>query len=157
MKIILLVTGETKTAYLRQGIDQYFSRLKYYLPSELQVLPDIKASKAMTETRQKAMEGQQMLQSIQPGDYVTLLDERGKEMTSREFSAWIDTRMVSGLKRLVLIIGGPYGFSPEVYARADAKLSLSRMTFSHEMVRLFIAEQLYRAMTILRNEPYHHD
>ena len=157
MKIILLVTGETKTAYLRQGIDHYFSRLKYYLPSELQVLPDIKASKAMTETRQKAMEGQQMLQAIQPGDYVALLDERGKEMTSREFSAWIDTRMVSGLKRLVLIIGGPFGFSPEVYARADAKLSLSRMTFSHEMVRLFIAEQLYRAMTILRNEPYHHD
>lgn len=157
MKIILLVTGETKTAYLRQGIDQYFSRLKYYLPSELQVLPDIKASKAMTETRQKAMEGQQMLQAIQPGDYVALLDERGKEMTSREFSAWIDTRMVSGLKRLVLIIGGPFGFSPEVYARADAKLSLSRMTFSHEMVRLFIAEQIYRAMTILRNEPYHHD
>ena len=98
-----------------------------------------------------------MLQSLQPGDYVALLDERGKEMTSREFSAWVDSRMVSGLKRLVMVIGGPYGFSPEVYARADARLSLSRMTFSHEMVRLFVAEQLYRAMTILRNEPYHHD
>ena len=126
MKIILLVTGETKTSYLRQGIDQYFSRLKHYIPSELQVLPDIKASKAMTETRQKELEGQQMLQSLQPGDYVALLDERGKEMTSREFSAWVDSRMVSGLKRLVMVIGGPYGFSPEVYARADARLSLSR-------------------------------
>ena len=157
MKIILLVTGETKTSYLRQGIDQYFSRLKHYIPSELQVLPDIKASKAMTETRQKELEGQQMLQSLQPGDYVALLDERGKEMTSREFSAWVDSRMVSGLKRLVMVIGGPYGFSPEVYARADARLSLSRMTFSHEMVRLFVAEQLYRAMTLLRTEPYHHD
>ena len=157
MKIILLVTGETKTAYLRQGIDQYFSRLKHYIPSELQVLPDIKASKAMTETRQKELEGQQMLQPLQPRDYVLLLDERGKEMTSREFSAWVDSRMVSGLKRLVMVIGGPYGFSPEVYARDDARLSLARMTFSHEMVRLFMAEQLYRAMTILRNEPYHHD
>ena len=157
MKIILLVTGETKTSYLRQGIDQYCSRLKHYIPSELQVLPDIKASKAMTETRQKELEGQQMLQSLQPGDYVALPDERGKEMTSREFSAWVDSHMVSGLKRLVMVIGGSYGFSPEVYARADARLSLSRMTFSHEMVRLFVAEQLYRAMTILRNEPYHHD
>lgn len=157
MKITLLVTGDTRTPYLREGIDLYFSRLKHYIPSELQVLPDIRTSKAMTEARQKELEGQQMLQALQPGDYVALLDERGRELTSREFASWIDTRMVSGLKRLVLIIGGPYGFSQDVYARADTKLSLSRMTFSHEMVRLFIAEQMYRAMTILRGEPYHHD
>ena len=156
MKIILLVTGETKTSYLRQGIDQYFSRLKHYIPSELQVLPDIKASKAMTETRQKELEGQQMLQSLQPGDYVALLDERGKEMTSREFSAWstLAWSQASTPRH-------GYRWSLRILSRslrpADARLSLSRMTFSHEMVRLFVAEQLYRAMTILRNEPYHHD
>ena len=98
-----------------------------------------------------------MLKALQPWDYVTLLDERGRELASRELSAWVDARMIAGIKRLVLIIGGPYGFSADVYARADAKLSLSRLTFSHEMVRLFLVEQLYRAMTILRGEPYHHD
>ena len=111
----------------------------------------------MTEAMQKELEGQMMLERLQPSDYVMLLDERGTEMTSREFAGFVDKRMSSGLKRLVFVIGGPYGFSPAIYERADAKVSLSRMTFNHEMVRLFFTEQIYRAMTILRGEPYHHD
>ena len=106
---------------------------------------------------QKQREGKSIIASLQPGDLVTLLDERGAELTSRQFAGEIERGMVSGLKRMVFVIGGPYGFSPEVYARADRKLSLSRMTFTHEMVRLFFAEQVYRAMTIMRGEPYHHD
>lgn len=157
MKIVLLVTGATRSHYLDEGIKEYFSRLKRYLPAENAVLPDIKNTKSITQQRQKELEGEQILQFLQPGDYVALLDERGREFSSREFAAWIDARMVSGLKRLVLAVGGPYGFSEAVYQRADFKISLSRMTFSHEMVRLFFAEQLYRAMTILRGEPYHHD
>lgn len=157
MKTVICVTGATRTPYLSEGIKVYTDRLRHYMPCEMLTLPDVRATKGMTEARQKQAEGAQILAALQPGDHLCLLDERGKEMTSREFAAWIDTRMVSGLKRLVITIGGPYGFSDEVYARADSKLSLSRMTFSHEMVRLFIAEQLYRAMTILRGEPYHHD
>lgn len=157
MKIILMATGPTRTPWLRQGIDTYLDRLTHYLPSEMLTLPDVRTTKGMTPEKQKQLEGERMLQTFQPGDFVALLDERGRELTSREFARWIDDRMLAGLKRLFLVIGGPYGFSQAVYDRADAKLSLSRMTFSHEMVRLFMTEQLYRAMTILRGEPYHHD
>lgn len=157
MKITILAIGKTQTDYLQRGIAGYMERLKHYLPTELIVLPDLKSTRGLSVGQQKTAEGQQILAALQPGDYVCLLDERGREMTSREFATEIDRRMTQGLKRLVYIIGGPYGFSDEVYQRANAKLSLSRMTFSHEMIRLFFVEQIYRAMTILRGEPYHHD
>ncbi len=157
MKISLLVIGKTNSSYLAQGIEEYVKRVSHYVPFELKVLPDIKTSKAMTQERQKELEGQAMLAAVQPGDYVVLLDERGKEMTSRQFAQYIDKKMVMLPKSLIFIIGGPYGFSQDVYSRANELLSLSKMTFSHEMVRLFITEQIYRAMTILRGEPYHHD
>lgn len=157
MKITLIAVGKTSTDYIERGIAEYFKRCNRYMPMELCVIPDVKAAKALSEDSQKQREGQAILAALQPGDVVVLLDERGKEFTSREFSGMIARRMIQGLKRLVFVIGGPYGFSKEVYSRADDKLSLSRMTFTHEMVRLFFAEQLYRAMTIMRGEPYHHD
>jgi len=124
---------------------------------DIVIIPDLKSTRGITEEVQKQKEGAGIMASLQPGDHVCLLDERGIEMTSREFATMIDRRMNQGLKRLVFVIGGPYGFSQEVYSRADSKMSLSRMTFTHEMVRLFFVEQVYRAMTILRGEPYHHD
>ena len=157
MKIELMVIGRTSADYLRTGIDGYVSRLSRYVPFEIRTLPDVRTSKAMTAARQKEAEGQAFLSQISAGDVVILLDEHGREMTSREFSAFIQKKMVAGNKRLFFIVGGPYGFSQAVYDRADGMVSLSRMTFSHEMVRLFFVEQLYRAFTILSNEPYHHD
>lgn len=157
MKITLLAIGRTQSEYLRTGIEQYINRIGHYVPMEFKVLPDIKGTKGLTEQQQKDKEGAAMMAAMQPGDAVILLDERGREMTSREFAGFIEGKMNVGLKRLVFVIGGPYGFSKEVYDRCDGKISLSRMTFSHEMVRLFFTEQIYRAMTILRGEPYHHD
>lgn len=157
MKITLLAIGKTGTSYLREGIEGYVRRIGHYVPFEFKILPDIKNTRSLTEERQKAMEGEAFMSVMQPGDYVVLLDERGKEMTSRGFSEYIAAKMHVVSRQLIFVIGGPYGFSPEMYARADDKLSLSRMTFSHEMVRLFFVEQIYRAMTIMRGEPYHHD
>lgn len=157
MKIILMAIGKTRIRLLADGVEEYSGRINRYLPFETFFLPDVRTTRTMTEPMQKELEGQMMLERLQPSDYVMLLDERGTEMTSREFAGFVDKRMSSGLKRLVFVIGGPYGFSPAMYERADARLSLSRMTFSHEMVRLFFTEQVYRAMTILRGEPYHHD
>ena len=157
MKIILTVIGKTQSTYLTTGIELYTSRLKHYIPFELKVLPDIKNTKKLTEQQQKEAEGNQVLNNIQPGDYVVLLDERGREMTSREFSGFIEKNMTSLSRNLIFVVGGPYGFSQAMYGRANEKISLSRMTFSHEMVRLFFVEQIYRAMTIIKGEPYHHD
>lgn len=157
MKIQLMVIGKTGATYLAGGIDDYVRRVCRYVPFELKVLPDVKASRGMTTDRQKELEGASMLAAMQPGDYVVLLDERGKELTSRELAVFIDRKMSSLPKNLLFVIGGPYGFSRAVYERANEMLSLSRMTFSHEMARLFMVEQIYRAMTILRGEPYHHD
>lgn len=157
MKIELMAIGRTSTRYLQDGIDVYLKRLSHYVPFEIKCLPDVKTSRSLTEERQKEMEGEQFLAQLQPGDFLVLLDERGKEMTSRDFSVYIDRKMLSVPKRMLFVIGGPYGFSKAMYERADDKISLSKMTFSHEMVRLFFTEQLYRAMTILRGEPYHHD
>ncbi len=157
MKIELMVIGRTAARYLQEGIDGYVKRLSHYVPFELKCLPDIKTVKSLTEERQKELEGEVFLSQLAPGDFLVLLDERGKELTSRDFAAYIDRKMLTVPKRMIFVIGGPYGFSKEVYSRADDKLSLSKMTFSHEMVRLFFTEQLYRAMTILRGEPYHHD
>lgn len=157
MKIVIIAVGKTSTDYVARGVEEFLKRANRYIGVELTVIPDVKSSKALTEDAQKQQEGRAILTALQPGDVVTLLDERGKELTSREFSGLIERRMIQGIKRLVFVIGGPYGFAREVYERADDKLSLSRMTFTHEMVRLFFTEQIYRAMTIMRGEPYHHD
>ena len=158
MKILLMAVGRTTSEIMRRGIDLYKDRLKYYdAPVEIKIIEDIKGAKSLTQQRQKELEGESILRNVTPSDRVVLLDENGREFTSREFAAFVDKQMVSGVKRLVFVVGGPYGLSDAVYARADSKLSLSRMTFNHEMVRFFFIEQLYRAMTIRRGEPYHHD
>ena len=156
MKIQLLITGKTTDARLVSLIDDYRERLKHYVPFELVVLPDLKNAKALSEEQVKAAEGEAMLRFFTPSMDVVLLDEHGKEFRSVEFADWLQKKMTSG-RDLTLVIGGPYGFSPAVYARANGKLSLSQMTFSHQMIRLMAIEQIYRAMTILRNEPYHHE
>lgn len=157
MKICLLVVGKTTTDFLREGIDEYASRVSRFIPFEIRVIPDVKTSRKLTPQLQKEAEGELILAQIQGGDHVVLLDERGREFTSREFSDFLEQKTLSVPKTLFFVVGGPYGFSPAVYARADSKLSLSRMTFPHEMVRLFFVEQIYRALTIARNMPYHHD
>lgn len=157
MEIELLTVGKTSTGYLQTGIDEYCRRLKHYVPFCFRSLPDAKNTRKLSEAQQKEAEGRDILNAVGPSDLVVLLDERGREYTSVEFSEFINRSMLSGRKRLVFVVGGPYGFSPAVYERADSKLSLSRMTFSHEMVRLFFVEQIFRAMTILRGEPYHHE
>ncbi|MBD5244352.1 MAG: 23S rRNA (pseudouridine(1915)-N(3))-methyltransferase RlmH [Barnesiella sp.] len=157
MKITIMAVGRTATDYLRTATDDYVRRASRYMPVEFVIIPDIKTSRTLDEGVQKEREGAKIIEGLQPGDRVVLLDEHGRQMTSREFAGFIEKSAVAGLKRIVFVIGGPYGFSDEVHRRADSELSLSRMTFSHEMVRLFFAEQVYRAMTILRGEPYHHD
>lgn len=157
MKIVLLVIGKTDASYLTDAINEYKNRLIHYIPFEMNVIPDIKNVKNLSEIQQKEKEGELLLKALQPGDCVVLLDERGKEFTSMQFAAYIEKKQHSVAKRLVFIIGGPYGFSETVYDVASEKISLSKMTFSHQMIRLFFIEQLYRAMTILSNEPYHHE
>lgn len=157
MKILLVTIGKTHTKYVVKGIEDYVGRLKRYVPFALEELPDVKTSKTTPEETQKSAEGDLILKQLAPSDFVVLLDERGREFTSVEFSDYLQKIMAMGRKQIVFVVGGPYGFSKAVYERSDAKLSLSRMTFNHEMVRLFFIEQIYRAMTILRNEPYHHE
>ena len=157
MKISLIVIGKTDAAYFAEAVDEYKSRLTHYIPFEMQVIPDLKNSKNLTVEQQKEKEGELILKNLQQGDYVVLLDERGKEFTSLNFASYIEKKKQSVPKRFVFIIGGPYGFSTAVYGKATEKISLSKMTFSHQMIRLVFVEQLYRAMTILNNEPYHHE
>ena len=157
MEIILLTVGKTTQTYVRSGIEEFTKRLKRYTPFRIDSLPDIKAAKSMTPDIQKEKEGEAILGCLSPSDLCVLLDEHGKELTSMEFASYLQKTMASGRKRAVFVVGGPYGFSKCVYGRADYKISLSKMTFTHEMVRLFFTEQVYRAMTILRNEPYHHE
>ncbi len=152
-----MVVGKTATGYLKQGIDEYVSRLSHYISFDVQHITDAKNTKKLTEAQQKQAEGTNILQRLEASDYVVLLDEHGGEYTSMDFAAYIQKRMSSGSRRVVFVVGGPYGFSPEVYSRANDKLSLSKMTFSHEMIRLIFTEQLYRACTILNHEPYHHE
>lgn len=156
MKIVLMVVGKTSTNYLKVGIEEYVRRLSHYVAFDIQYLGDFKNAKSATENQQKTAEGRTILSSINAADHVILLDENGQEMTSVAWSQYLQRKMSSGVRRLVFVVGGPYGFSEEVYARANGKLSLSQMTFSHEMVRLIFVEQLYRAFTILNHEPYHH-
>ena len=157
MKICLLVIGKTDADYIRAGIEEYEKRLRKYVGYEMKVLPDVKNTKHMSETLQKEKEGLLLLEQFLPTDCVILLDERGKQYGSGEFSAFLAQKMLNGIKRLVFVIGGPYGFSEAVYRKADELLSLSKMTFSHQMVRLIFVEQLYRAMNILNGGPYHHE
>lgn len=157
MKLLLVAVGRTTMDIVRRGVDEYLGRLSHYIPVEVKIIADVKRTASLTPQRQKEMEGEAILGVVQPSDRVVLLDENGREFTSREFAAYCERLQASGAKRVVFIVGGPYGFSQAVYNRADSKLSLSRMTFNHEMVRLFFVEQLYRAQTILRGEPYHHD
>ena len=157
MKITLAVVGKISGGYLKQGIDDYTNRLSHYLPFNIQYIADAKSTKNLTEAQQKKQESKNILAAIDKSDYVVLLDEHGKEFTSMEFSRYIDKKMTTVSKRLVFVVGGPYGFDEDVYARANEKISLSKMTFSHEMIRLIFTEQLYRAMTILNGETYHHE
>ena len=156
MTIKLLCIGKTDNRELKQLIEVYKKRLQFYNKFEIDIIPDLKKTKNLDENQQKEKEGELILNKIQNSDYLVLLDENGKEFSSEKFSAYIQKRLNSGLKQLIFVIGGPYGFSEAVYQRADAKVALSQMTFSHQMVRLFFTEQLYRAFTILKNEPYHH-
>lgn len=157
MKIKLLAVGKTDDKNLNQLIELYQNRLKHYVKFEIEIIPDIKNAKNLSEAQQKEKEGDLILSKLQNTDQLILLDDKGKQYTSIEFSSFLQKKMNSGIKQLVLVIGGPYGFSETVYKKASGKLSLSKMTFSHQMIRLFIVEQIYRGFTILRNEPYHHE
>ncbi|MBT8274179.1 MAG: 23S rRNA (pseudouridine(1915)-N(3))-methyltransferase RlmH [Bacteroidia bacterium] len=156
MKIKLLAVGKTDHKALQTLIDDYQNRLKHYIKFELIVMPDIKNVKHLSEKEQKTKEGEMILKQLNVSDRLVLLDENAKQLTSETFASYLQKQMNAGLKTLVFVIGGPYGFSEAVYNKADDQLSLSKMTFSHQMVRLFIIEQLYRGFTILKNEPYHH-
>lgn len=156
MKICLLVIGKTDEPYLQKGIDLFLKRIPHYVPFELKIIPDLKNSKNLSEDQQKEKEGELIIQQLTGFDELILLDEQGTEVSSVAFARFLEKKMLSGIKRLVFVIGGPYGFSDLVYSKANGKISLSKMTFSHQMVRLIFTEQLYRAMTILKGEPYHH-
>lgn len=156
MKITLLVVGKTTDQRLQTLIEDYQQRLKHYIPFEMVVIPDLRNAKALTQTQIKEQEGIEILRRITPAMDVILLDEHGHEYRSIEYAQWIQKKMAAG-RDVTFIVGGPYGFSPAVYERANGKISLSKMTFSHQMIRLFFTEQIYRAMTILRGEPYHHE
>lgn len=156
MKITLILVGKTNDRLYAEGIDDYAKRINHYMPFNIKVIPDIKNSKSLNEEQQKTKEGELILKSIEDKSHVVLLDEHGREMRSIELADWLG-RKQTVTKHLVFVIGGPYGFSKAVYDRADDKLSLSRLTFSHQMVRLILAEQVYRACTIMKNEPYHHE
>lgn len=157
VKILVLAIGKTDEQWVQDALLKYSKRLQHYLPFEFEVIPNLKKTKNLSEAQQKEKEGSLILKKLNPTDKVVILDEKGKEYRSVDFAKHLQQQMNSRVKRLVFIIGGPYGFSPELYAKAQAKLSLSKMTFSHQMIRPFFMEQLYRAMTILKNEPYHHE
>jgi 23S rRNA (pseudouridine1915-N3)-methyltransferase len=157
MKIKLLAIGKTDDKNLLKLIETYQNRLKHYVKFEIAIIPDIKNMKNLSENQQKEKEGELILKQLQPTDELILLDEKGKDFRSLEFAKYLQKKMTSGIKQLVIAIGGPYGFSEEVYKKSNGKISLSKMTFSHQMIRLFVVEQLYRGFTILKNEPYHHE
>lgn len=156
MKITLIAVGKTEDKYLIEGIDKYLNRLKHYINFNLLIIPDIKNTKNLTEAQQKSKEAELIAKQINPSDLVILLDEKGKKHSSVSFANYLNKQMIGSVQHLVFIIGGPYGFDESIYNRSNSSISLSDMTFSHQMVRLFFVEQLYRAFSILKNEPYHH-
>jgi len=157
MKITLLTVGKTDVRWVREGLDLYVSRLRHYVPFALTEIPELKNVSALTQDQIKEREGELILAALRPADEVILLDERGRQYRSVEFARFLEDRMTRGGRDLVFVVGGAYGFSQKVYDRAAGRISLSDMTFSHQMVRTIFAEQLYRAFTILRGEPYHHE
>ncbi len=157
MKTVLLMVGKTVDKHLVALMEDYVERTKHYMTFDVEVIPDLKSTKNLSEEVQKEKEGELILKALQPGDHVVVLDEGGKEMRSLEFAQYLRHKMNTLSKRLVFVIGGPYGFSQKVYQAATEKMSLSRMTFSHQMVRLIFVEQLYRALSILAGSPYHHE
>lgn len=157
MKGVLIVVGKTTDKRFAAIIQEYTERIRHYIPFDIEVIPELKNTKGISQNEQKQREGELILRSLQAGDYIVLLDEHGSERTSMEFAAWMQKKMSAGPKRLVFIIGGPYGFSENVHKRGNEEISLSRMTLSHQMVRMLFVEQIYRAMTILNGEPYHHE
>ena len=156
MKTVLLLVGKTQDKHFLAGIHDYQERIGHYMPFEIKIIPEIKNTKNLTAAQQKVREGELILKELQASDTVVLMDERGKELRSTEFARWLQGKQNIS-RRLVFVIGGPYGFSSDVYARAGEQLCLSKMTFSHQMVRLIMVEQLYRACTIIKGEPYHHE
>ena len=157
MKISLLLIGKTNSKFLIDGIQEYVKSLSFYIPFNIKYLNDTKNTRKLSQEQQKQLEGKMILDSLEKSDYVVLLDEHGTEFTSIEFARYIEKKQSTVQRQLVFIVGGPYGFSDDVKKRANEKISMSKMTFSHEMIRLFFVEQLYRAMTIINNEPYHHE
>jgi 23S rRNA (pseudouridine1915-N3)-methyltransferase len=157
MKITLLVVGKTEDKYLIEGIDKYLGRLKHYIGFNLTVIPEIKNTKNISEAQQKSREAELILKQVSNTDMVILLDEKGKKYTSVLFANYLNKQMIGSVQHMIFVIGGPYGFDESVYRRANGSMSLSDMTFSHQMVRLFFVEQLYRAFSILKGEPYHHE
>lgn len=157
MQIELIVVGKTDSKEVAALVEMYAKRINHYCRFAITTLPDLRNTKNLSARQQNKSEGERILALLGEGDYVVLLDERGEEYRSMQFAEWVEKRMSSGLRRLCFVIGGPYGFSDEVYARANHKISLSRMTFSHQIVRAIFAEQIYRAFSILHNEPYHHE
>lgn len=157
MKTVLLVVGRTVAPHYIAAIRDYTERANHYLPFEIEVIPELKNTKSLSEEQQKEKEGDLILKSLQSGDTIVLLDETGKEFRSVEFARWMEKKLSNAGKRLVFVIGGPYGFAQKVYDAAQEKISLSKMTFSHQMVRLVFVEQLYRALSILHGSPYHHE
>lgn len=156
MKTVLIQVGRTVNKHFMACIADYVERIGHYMPFELVTIPELKNAKSLSEQQQKAAEGELILRLVQPSDTLVLLDEHGEEMRSVELARWLDRKRQTS-RRLVFVIGGPYGFSPEVYAAAKEKLSLSKLTFSHQMIRLVFTEQIYRACTIIKGEPYHHE
>lgn len=157
MKVECWFIGKTADRYLQEGIDKYAKRLPHYLPFNQEILPDIKNAGKLKPEQLKEKEAELVMNRLKPQDGLILLDERGKQYTSEELAAWLDGQLQAPYRRLIFLVGGAFGFDESIYQRANGKLSLSKMTFSHQMVRLFCLEQLYRAMTILRNEPYHNN
>ncbi len=157
MKTTLLVVGRTVEQHYITAINDYVERTKHFISFDMEVIPELKNTKSLSVEQQKEKEGELICKALQPGDVVVLLDEHGKEMRSIDFAQWMGKKLVNVNKRLVFIIGGPYGFSQKVYDTASEKISMSKMTFSHQMIRLIFVEQMYRAMTILKGGPYHHE
>ncbi len=157
MNIELLVVGKTDSALIEEIVASYVKRINHYCKFSITTLADVKNTKNLSVNQQRTAEGEMILRQVVDSDFVTLLDERGTEYRSVDFAFWLQKRMNSGVRRLLIVIGGPYGFSEAVYLRANSKVSLSKMTFSHQIVRAIFAEQIYRAFTILKNEPYHHE
>ena len=156
MKTLLILVGKTTDKHFQASINDYVERIGHYMPFELVTIPELKNTKHLSEQQQKTAEGELILRQLQPQDTVVLLDEHGRELRSVELARWLQQKQAT-VRRLVFVIGGPYGFSPDVYARAQEQLSLSRLTFSHQMIRLIFTEQIYRACTIIKGEPYHHE